>query len=100
MSKHDPPDVGVRRPALTPGGGLRTDEHPAGPDVPSPPHRSARRNQRSIVPTAAGLFCMVIGLIDIISVIVPAWHERLRRMHATVVPGTAVVITGLLLLML
>jgi len=107
MSKHDPPDVGVRRPALTPGGGLRTDEHPAGPDVPGPPHRSTRRNQRSIVPTAAGLFCMVIGLIDIISVIVPAWHERLRRMHATVVPGTlpavagtAVVITGLLLLML
>jgi lysyl-tRNA synthetase, class II len=60
-----------------------------------------------MVPTAAGLICMLIGLSDIISVIVPEWHERLRRMHAAVVPGTllavagtAVVITGLLLLML
>src|SRR5919108_636030 len=64
MSKNDQPDVGARRPALTPGGGLRTGEHPAGPGVPAPPHRTGRRNQRSIVPTAAGLFCMVIGLSD------------------------------------
>ena len=110
MSKHDPPDIGMRRPALTAGGGLRTGERPAVPaasSVPASPRRSGRRDQRSIVPTAAGLFCMVIGLSDIISVAVPAWHERLRRMHATVVPGTlpavagtAVVISGLLLLML
>jgi lysyl-tRNA synthetase class 2 len=107
MSKHDPPDVGVRRPAVTLGGGLRTGEHPGGPGVPAPPQRSGRRNQRSIVPVAAGLFCMVIGLSDILSVIVPAWHERLRRMHAAVVPGTlpavagtVIVIIGLLLLML
>jgi lysyl-tRNA synthetase, class II len=107
MSKHDPPDVGVRRPAVTLGGGLRTGEHPADPGVPAPPQRSGRRNQRSIVPVAAGLFCMVIGLSDILSVIVPAWHERLRRMHAAVVPGTlpavagtVIVIIGLLLLML
>jgi lysyl-tRNA synthetase, class II len=107
MSKHHPPDVAVRRPALTLGDGLRTGGRPAGPGVPAPPQRSGRRNQRSLVPTAAGLFCMVIGLSDILSVIVPAWHERLRRMHAGVVPGTlpavagtAVVISGLLLLML
>jgi lysyl-tRNA synthetase class 2 len=110
MSKHDPLDVGMRRPALTAGGGLRTGERPAAPaasSVPASPRRSGRRDQRSIVPTAAGLFCMIIGVSDIISVIVPAWHERLRRMHATVVPGTlpavagtAVVISGLLLLML
>ena len=107
MSKHDPSETGVRRPALTLGVGSRIDEHPVGSGVPAPPHRAGRRNQRRIVPTAAGLFCMIIGLSDIISVIVPAWHERLRRMHAALVPGTlpavagtVVVISGLLLLLL
>ena len=107
MSKDDPPEVGMRQPALTLGGGLRTGEPPAEPGVPAPPQRTCRRNQRTIVPAAAGLFCMLIGLSDIISVIVPEWHERLRRMHAALVPGTlpavasaAAVIIGLLLLML
>ncbi len=110
MSEHNPPDVGARRPALTLDGGLRAGEYPAepaGPGGPAPPHPIDRRNQRSRVPTVAGLFCMLIGLSDIISIILPAWHERLRRMHAALVPGTlpalastAMVITGLLLLML
>jgi lysyl-tRNA synthetase, class II len=50
---------------------------------------------------------MLIGLSDILEVIIPGWHAKLRRMHAGVVPGTmvavtgtAVVVTGLLLLML
>jgi lysyl-tRNA synthetase, class II len=107
MNKHDPPDTGLHRPALTLGGDSRTGGHPVGPGVPDPSHRADRRKQRRIVPIAAGLFCMVIGLSDVISVILPSWHERLRRMHAAFVPGTlpavagtAVVISGLLLLML
>jgi lysyl-tRNA synthetase, class II len=68
-----------------------------------------RRSQRSIVPRVAALFCMLIGLSDILSVIIPAWHERLRKLHklTEILPGTmlaftgtAIVITGLLLLML
>jgi lysyl-tRNA synthetase class 2 len=52
---------------------------------------------------------MLIGVSDILEVVLPAWHERLSRLHkfVSVVPGTelavtatAVVITGLLLLML
>jgi len=107
MSEHNPPDVGARRPALMLDGSLRTAEHLAEPGGPAPPHPIDRDNQRSRVPSVAGLFCMLIGLSDIISVIVPAWHERLRRMHAALVPGTlpalastAMVITGLLLLLL
>jgi lysyl-tRNA synthetase, class II len=61
------------------------------------------------VPNVAALLCMVIGLSDILEVVLPTWHERLRRLHkiASVVPGTeiavtatAVALTGLLLLML
>jgi lysyl-tRNA synthetase, class II len=68
-----------------------------------------RRSQTKLVPRVASLCCMLIGLSDILSVIIPAWHERLRKMHGIteVLPGTmlaftgtAIVITGLLLLML
>ncbi len=61
------------------------------------------------MPNVAALLCMVIGLSDILEVVLPTWHERLRRLHkiASVVPGTeiavtatAVALTGLLLLML
>ena len=108
MNERDSADIGSRRSSLTLGdGGPRSAVLPAGPDAPVPAHHLDRRNQRSIVPLAAGLFCLLIGLSDILSVIIPAWHERLQRMHFAVVPGTllaltstAVVITGLLLLML
>jgi lysyl-tRNA synthetase, class II len=107
MNERDSADIGSRRSSLTLGdGGPRSAVLPAGPDAPVPAHLD-RRNQRGIVPLAAGLFCLLIGLSDILSVIIPAWHERLQRMHFAVVPGTllavtstAVVITGLLLLML
>jgi lysyl-tRNA synthetase, class II len=61
------------------------------------------------VPATAGLFCMLIGISDILSVIIPAWHRRLTKFHRIVqfVPGTevavattAIVVTGLMLLML
>jgi lysyl-tRNA synthetase, class II len=108
MNERDSADIGSRRSSATLGdGGPRFAGQPAGPDVPVPAHQLDRRNQRRIVPLAAGLFCLLIGLSDILSVIIPAWHERLRRMHFAVVPGTllavtstAVVISGLLLLML
>ncbi|HEV2451168.1 MAG TPA: phosphatidylglycerol lysyltransferase domain-containing protein [Streptosporangiaceae bacterium] len=67
-----------------------------------------RRPQSRIVPVTAALFSMIIGLSDILEVIIPGYHARLRRIHAagmvpgsmTAVTSTAVVITGLLLLML
>ncbi|HEY3735328.1 MAG TPA: phosphatidylglycerol lysyltransferase domain-containing protein [Streptosporangiaceae bacterium] len=76
---------------------------PGGPPCPD------RRNQRSFVPATAGLLCMLIGLSDILEIIIPAYDERLRRLHrfTEVVPGTEIAVTGtvvaiigLLLLML
>jgi lysyl-tRNA synthetase class 2 len=109
MKTHDSAESGAR----SPGTALRAPEPRAdgpradGPAGPPSSQDCLRRNQSRLVPNVAGLFCMLIGLSDILSVIIPAWHEKLRRLHAGVVPGTmiavtgtAVVITGLLLLML
>ena len=108
MKKYDSADVGVQRPAVTLTGGDPSPGKPsAGPGVPAFQRDVDRRNLRNRVPVVTGLLAMLIGLSDIVSVIVPDWQERLRRMHAAVVPGTlvavtgtAVVIIGLLLLML
>src|SRR5487761_1659513 len=108
MKAYDSADVDVQQPAVTlTGGNPSPGKSPAGPGVPAFRRSVDRRNLRNTVPNVTGLLSMLIGLSDIISVIVPDWQERLRRMHATVVPGTlvavtgtAVVITGLLLLML
>ncbi len=118
MKEYDTADAGVHPPTVTlTGGDPSSGDQDAGPGDPAfrPDHdrRDAdrpcadRRNLRNTVPNVVGLFCMLIGLSDIISVISPDWQERLRRMHAAVLPGTmtaltgtALVIIGLLLLML
>jgi lysyl-tRNA synthetase, class II len=75
------------------------------------PRAADRRNQSNRVPNITSLVCMLIGLSDILSVIDSAWHRKLARsgLHkfVAVVPGTvfavtgtAVAITGLMLLML
>jgi lysyl-tRNA synthetase, class II len=128
MKDQENADSGTPRPEAGPGGHGR---HPADPTAGKPRAASLtqprpampepddegqdsqrlreRRSQSSLVPRAAALFCMLIGLSDILSVIIPAWHERLRKLHklAEILPGTAlaltgtaIVITGLLLLML
>jgi lysyl-tRNA synthetase class 2 len=58
------------------------------------------------VPTLAALFCLLIGLSDVLAVLKPGWHERLHRVNAFV-PGTlsnvgrtADVVVGLMLLLL
>ncbi len=121
MKQYESADVSVHRPA---------EALAAGDDDPNPGGQPAgagiqafwrgldrrgvdRRDLRPIVPRAAGLLALVIGLSDIISIILPEWQEKLRSMHrfASAVPGTmfptgnavagtAVVISGLLLLML
>src|SRR3981081_3353037 len=67
-----------------------------------------RRSQRSWVPTTAGWLCFLIGLLNVLGVIAPEFHQRLHRINS-VVPGgwsgaaaarTAEVIVGLLLLIL
>jgi lysyl-tRNA synthetase, class II len=87
----------------------RAAQRTSDPEGESSSQGPDRRNLSRKVPNIAGLFCMLIGVSDILSVIIPAWHERLQRMHriAGVVPGTAIaldstaiVITGLMLLML
>jgi lysyl-tRNA synthetase, class II len=115
MKEQDPAEAGAR----PPGTALRAAEpraaepraagrsaDPAGPPAQTPPDR---RNLTRLVPNLASLVCMLVGLSDILEVIIPAYHEKLRKLHkfASVVPGTdvaltatAVVITGLLLLML
>jgi lysyl-tRNA synthetase class 2 len=61
---------------------------------------------RAWVPTLAALFCLLIGLSDVVAVLKPGWHERLHKVNAFV-PGTlsnvgrtADVIVGLMLLLL
>jgi lysyl-tRNA synthetase class 2 len=108
MNKQDSADIRLHRPAVAlRGEEPRADEQLPEPDRPASAHGVGRRNQRNLVPNAAWLFSLLIGLSDVISVILPEWREKLRSMHAAVVPGTltavastALVITGLLLLML
>jgi lysyl-tRNA synthetase class 2 len=120
MKANDSADIGVRRSAVA----LTSDDPTPGEQTARPPGGAAfwrsldrrgvdRRNLRPIVPRTAGLLCLLIGLSDIVSAILPEWQERLRSMHriTAVVPGTmfpagtavaatVVVVTGLLLLML
>jgi lysyl-tRNA synthetase, class II len=110
MNEQGPAESGARPPgtalrAVAP----RAGERSAGPQEPEFSRRQDRRHLSRAVPRIAGLFCMLIGLSDILSVVIPAWHAKLRRFHRIVqfVPGTevavastAIVITGLLLLML
>ena len=108
MTRQDSADIRLHRAAVAlRGEEPRADEQPPEPERPAAAHGADRRNQRNLVPNAAWLFSLLIGLSDIISVILPEWREKLRSMHAAVVPGTltavastALVITGLLLLML
>jgi len=119
MKENDSADAGEYAPGMTlTGEKPRQAGSSAGPGVPAfwrglERHGADRRNLRPIVPRAAGLICMIIGLSDIISIILPQWQDRLRSMHritaavpgtvlptGTAVAGTAVVIIGLLLLML
>jgi lysyl-tRNA synthetase class 2 len=121
MKQYDSADVSVHRLAGTLADGdddPNPGEQPSGRGIQAfwqaLDRRGAdRRNLRPIVPRAAGLFALVIGLSDIVSIILPEWQERLRSMHrfasavpgtmvptGTAVAGTAVVISGLLLLML
>lgn len=116
MKRNDSAEIGVQRPAVAvTGDDPSPGEQPAGSAFWRSLDRRGvdRRNLRPIVPAAAGLLCLFIGLSDIISIILPEWQERLRSMHritavvpgtmfptGTAVAGTAVVITGLLLLML
>ncbi|MBO0803923.1 MAG: DUF2156 domain-containing protein [Nocardiopsaceae bacterium] len=66
--------------------------------------RNSRR--RAWVPLLTSLFCLLIGLSDILAVFKPEWHQKLHRINA-LVPGTltnvahsADVIIGLMLLLL
>jgi lysyl-tRNA synthetase class 2 len=105
MNKHDSAESGVSPPVTAlPAAG------PAQQAASLPPPQPAdRRNLTRLVPNTAALLCMIIGISDILSVINPAWHRRLDKFHRLVqyVPGTeiavattAIVITGLMLLML
>lgn len=58
------------------------------------------------MPVTAGWLCLLIGLNDVITVVIPWWHQRISGL-SQVTPGvltnaakTATVITGLLLLLL
>jgi lysyl-tRNA synthetase class 2 len=75
----------------------------AGQRATRPPDR---RNSRRWVPVTAGWLCLLIGLVDIISVIRPGYSSRLHKINSFV-PGTltnvthtVIVIIGLLLLLL
>src|SRR5579875_552547 len=81
------------------------------PQEPTAPTVPDRRNQSVWVPRIASLFCLLIGLSDILTIIDSAYHRKLVRsgLHkfVAVVPGTvfavtgtAVAVTGLMLLML
>jgi lysyl-tRNA synthetase, class II len=77
-----------------------------GDDLSEHPWLAARRGQRRWVPLVASLFCLLIGLSDVLAIFSPSFHARLHRIN-TYVPGTlynvarsADVIVGLLLLML
>jgi lysyl-tRNA synthetase class 2 len=66
----------------------------------------AAGKRRPWVPVVASLFCLLIGLSDILAIFKPEWHEKLHRLNAFV-PGTltnvahsADVIIGLMLLLL
>jgi lysyl-tRNA synthetase class 2 len=65
-----------------------------------------RRNSRRWVPVTAGWLCLLVGLIDIATVVRPGYSSRLHKIN-TFVPGTLTnvthtveVIIGLLLLLL
>jgi len=71
-----------------------------------PPPGRANPRRRAWVPTVAALFCLLIGLSDVLTVFRPDLNSRLHRVNAFV-PGTltnvtrsADVITGLMLLLL
>jgi lysyl-tRNA synthetase, class II len=109
MNENDSAESGAPSPGPRLGAAAPRVAERVRPPADAPPSPPERRNLSRAVPRIAGLFCMLIGLSDILSVILPAWHERLQRLHrfAGMVPGTeiavdstAIVITGLMLLML
>src|SRR5580700_8369713 len=110
MNEQEPAESGARlRGTTLRAAAPRVGERPGGTQEPDLPQDRDRRNLSRAVPRIAGLFCMLIGVSDILSVVIPAWHNRLRRFHRIVqfVPGTelavastAIAITGLMLLML
>ena len=66
----------------------------------------AAGKRRPWVPVVASLFCLLVGLSDILAIFKPEWHEKLHQLNAFV-PGTltnvahsADVIIGLMLLLL
>jgi lysyl-tRNA synthetase, class II len=80
-------------------------EHP-GRGGRSAERRGWARKRRAWVPAVASLFCLLIGLSDILAIFKPELHEKLHGINAYV-PGTltnvahsADVIIGLLLLLL